>query len=100
LITTIAVMMMKVGIIQRMVSVYILHTSTIRDSRGLFGSSTKRDDTIVNIYDKDGEKKLWVVGKWSESLFEEVSMEKCQRSVLWVLISLRNTLVSPNLQLN
>jgi hypothetical protein len=55
---------------------------------------------IVDIYDKDGEKKPWVVGEWSESLVDEVSMEKRQRSVLWVLISLRNILVSPNLQLN
>jgi hypothetical protein len=50
---------------------------------GLFGAPTKRDDVVAVLYDKDGKKKRRVVGKWSESLAEEVNMDKRQLSVLW-----------------
>lgn len=50
---------------------------------GLFGAPTKRNDVVATLYDGDGNKVKRVVGKWSDSLAEEVNMDKRKLSVLW-----------------
>lgn len=50
---------------------------------GLFGAPTKRNDVIATFYNANGNKVRRVVGKWSESLAEEVNMDKRKLSVLW-----------------
>lgn len=50
---------------------------------GLFGAPTKRNDVVAVFYDAQGTKRRRVVGKWSESLVEEVGLDKSKLSVLW-----------------
>ncbi|KAI9249306.1 Oxysterol-binding protein-domain-containing protein [Sporodiniella umbellata] len=50
---------------------------------GLFGAPTKRNDVVATIYDSQGNKKRRVTGKWSETLVEEVDLDKNKLSVLW-----------------
>ncbi|CAO0800572.1 unnamed protein product [Mucor circinelloides] len=50
---------------------------------GLFGAPTKRNDVIATLYDSNDKKVRRVVGKWSESLAEEVGLDKKKLSVIW-----------------
>ncbi|KAK4520906.1 uncharacterized protein ATC70_006789 [Mucor velutinosus] len=50
---------------------------------GLFGAPTKRNDVIATLYDANDKKVRRVVGKWSESLAEEVGLDKKKLSVIW-----------------
>ncbi|GAN11187.1 oxysterol-binding protein-related protein 3 isoform X4 [Mucor ambiguus] len=50
---------------------------------GLFGAPTKRNDVIATLYDANDTKVRRVVGKWSESLAEEVGLDKKKLSVIW-----------------
>ncbi|CEI98073.1 hypothetical protein RMCBS344292_12190 [Rhizopus microsporus] len=50
---------------------------------GLFGAPTKRNDVVATLYDAQGTKQRRIVGKWSESLAEEVGLDKSKLSVLW-----------------
>lgn len=50
---------------------------------GLFGAPTKRNDVVATLYDVQGKKARRVVGKWSESLAEEVNLDKSKLNVLW-----------------
>ncbi|GAA5807757.1 hypothetical protein MFLAVUS_001134 [Mucor flavus] len=50
---------------------------------GLFGAPTKRNDVVATLYDAQGKKSRRVVGKWSESLAEEVGLNKNKLNVLW-----------------
>jgi hypothetical protein len=50
---------------------------------GLFGAPTKRNDVIATLYNEGGKKIKRVVGKWSESLAEEVDLDKSKLNVLW-----------------
>lgn len=50
---------------------------------GLFGVPTKRHDVIATLYNSQGKKCRRVVGKWSESLAEEVGLDKKKLNVLW-----------------
>ncbi|KAG2190375.1 hypothetical protein INT46_002356 [Mucor plumbeus] len=50
---------------------------------GLFGAPTKRNDVIATLYDSNNKKARRIVGKWSESLAEEIGMDKSKLSVIW-----------------
>ncbi|KAI9032632.1 Oxysterol-binding protein-domain-containing protein [Phycomyces nitens] len=50
---------------------------------GLFGAPTKRDDVVATLFDKDGKKCRRLVGKWSQSMAEEVDMNGSTFTVLW-----------------
>ncbi|CAO3687459.1 unnamed protein product [Rhizopus stolonifer] len=50
---------------------------------GLFGAPTKRNDVVATMYDSQGNKKRRVTGKWSDTLVEEVGLDKNKLSVLW-----------------
>lgn len=50
---------------------------------GLFGAPTKRNDVVATLYNAQGKKCRRVVGKWSESLAEEVGLDKNKLNVLW-----------------
>ncbi|CEG66645.1 hypothetical protein RMATCC62417_03186 [Rhizopus microsporus] len=50
---------------------------------GLFGAPTKRNDVVATLYDAQGTKQRRISGKWSESIAEEVGLDKSKLSVLW-----------------
>ena len=50
---------------------------------GLFGAPTKKNDVIATLYNAQGKKCRRVVGKWSDSLAEEVGLDKHKLNVLW-----------------
>ncbi|KAI8643915.1 Oxysterol-binding protein-domain-containing protein [Parasitella parasitica] len=50
---------------------------------GLFGAPSKRNDVIATLYDSSNNKVRRIVGKWSESLAEEVGLDKSKLSVIW-----------------
>lgn len=50
---------------------------------GLFGAPTKRNDVVATLYNAQGKKCRRIVGKWSESLAEEVGLDKNKLNVLW-----------------